>query len=746
MTKQNYRNKPMVRDAKSLLSAINSGMISRNGGRSMIKITQQWLSSLSIRWNKSLVQQLIEFYRKVAHLQTLSGTAFVVHYLKASSVLLQQSVGKQIISSTRPLKAAVGRTRNGIPRIIPSRSRSMILKGNRLYIRIWLTMLSLYRILAFPGILKTKSITDKGKMLPGEFIVDWGRFIREHFWAAIARRVHSPLAKASYERTKRGKPPLVTSYASSNFLIRTFVIAKSSPTVPKDSGLVSTSRAALGRAALSWLERAPNWKGSSQSGTSLQEAMKQWLSLTNNSPFWDLITKIGQSKYATSAPSLGKLGLKEEAAGKVRVFAMVDAFTQWALKPLHDAIMELLRSLPGDGTFDQTKPVLDLLKDKSVKGLWSFDLSSATDRLPIILQKVVLQPVLGLHLSEAWGDLLIKRPYKLKGADMYYSVGQPMGALSSWAMLALTHHSLVQYAHWIACERTGLRYNWFTKYAVLGDDLIIGDQQTALCYLELMDRAGVEISFAKSLISPNRKVGEFAKRFFVGNKDLSPVPFTEFLEAKFNLDSMLTFISKYKLKLRSITSVLGLGFRSKAQGSLLYKQYTSKRLRNLLLSATIPGKSSLSYSDLRLWWSSSGFYRFEKIPWSAIEGIIIEAILYKVLDKWGTVVKKLNLTTRRYSSIDDPVFLDNRLVHLTEWSEDKGFGRQFKDFDRLLHKIMNSPHDLSFEEILEVWDEVIRLQAVRSVEQRQNEVLIRKGLPRLLTVRNDFDKKLSKYL
>jgi hypothetical protein len=32
-----------------------------------------------------------------------------------------------------------------------------------------------------------------------------------------------------------------------------------------------------------------------------------------------------------------------------------------------------------------------------------------------------------------------------------YSVGQPMGALSSWGMLALTHHCLVQ----MAAKRSG---------------------------------------------------------------------------------------------------------------------------------------------------------------------------------------------------------------------------------------------------------------------------------------------------
>jgi hypothetical protein len=50
---------------------------------------------------------------------------------------------------------------------------------------------------------------------------------------------------------------------------------------------------------------------------------------------------------------IGKLSMKKEAAGKVRVFAMVDVWTQSLLKPLHLALFEFLKSLPNDGTFDQ---------------------------------------------------------------------------------------------------------------------------------------------------------------------------------------------------------------------------------------------------------------------------------------------------------------------------------------------------------------------------------------------------------
>jgi len=89
---------------------------------------------------------------------------------------------------------------------------------------------------------------------------------------------------------------------------------------------------------------------------------------------------------------LGKLGLKKEAAGKIRVFAMVDPITQWLLYPLHKHLFSILRSVPTDGTFNQLKPVYRLLRRVRARGLplYSLDLSSATDRLPVSLQARLL--------------------------------------------------------------------------------------------------------------------------------------------------------------------------------------------------------------------------------------------------------------------------------------------------------------------------------------------------------------------
>jgi hypothetical protein len=136
---------------------------------------------------------------------------------------------------------------------------------------------------------------------------------------------------------------------------------------------------------------------------------------------------------------LGQLAFKEEAAGKLRVFAMVDVFTQSLLKPLHDYLFEIFRRLPNDGTHDQSK-AFDLAQKlaKKYNGSFGFDLSSATDRLPVKVQSYFLTVIFGQKFGEIWQSILVgrsyfipKNDYGIPEGDVYYSVGQPMGALSS---------------------------------------------------------------------------------------------------------------------------------------------------------------------------------------------------------------------------------------------------------------------------------------------------------------------------
>jgi hypothetical protein len=69
------------------------------------------------------------------------------------------------------------------------------------------------------------------------------------------------------------------------------------------------------------------------------------------------------------------------------------------LKPLHDTLSRILRNLETDGTFHQERP-FDLLIKRVEPGrtFHCFDLSSATDRLPLELQRDIINhfnPYLG---------------------------------------------------------------------------------------------------------------------------------------------------------------------------------------------------------------------------------------------------------------------------------------------------------------------------------------------------------------
>jgi hypothetical protein len=107
------------------------------------------------------------------------------------------------------------------------------------------------------------------------------------------------------------------------------------------------------------------------------------------------------------------------------------------LSPLHETLFAFLRTLPNDATFDQQASVLRCKEKSAVAGQsFGYDLSAATDRLPISLQVSILSELFGVQYADAWKRILVDRVYSLSSKkygnyDLTYSVGQPMGALSS---------------------------------------------------------------------------------------------------------------------------------------------------------------------------------------------------------------------------------------------------------------------------------------------------------------------------
>jgi hypothetical protein len=139
----------------------------------------------------------------------------------------------------------------------------------------------------------------------------------------------------------------------------------------------------------------------------------------------------------------GQLSAKNEPAGKVRVFALVDSITQSVMKPLHIGLFKILKQIPNDGTFDQDASVARCSVKACTAGkAFSFDLSAATDRLPVSLTASIIEGLFKISdLGDAWRKVMIERDFSfVKPTSRYaidddgvyrYAVGQPMGCLSS---------------------------------------------------------------------------------------------------------------------------------------------------------------------------------------------------------------------------------------------------------------------------------------------------------------------------
>ncbi|ANA08076.1 putative RNA-dependent RNA polymerase [Rhizoctonia oryzae-sativae mitovirus 1] len=242
-----------------------------------------------------------------------------------------------------------------------------------------------------------------------------------------------------------------------------------------------------------------------------------------------------------------------EKGNKTRVIAILDYFTQEILTPFHDLVASILKKIEMDGTFDQDK-IARWVKSKTAQScvsLYSYDLTAATDRLPVWLQRRIIECLIKIdNFGLNWQLLLTDRAFDNPiGEPVKYCVGQPMGAKSSFPMLGLTHHIIVQ----IAAKRTGFQ-GLFTEYVILGDDICIADDLVAAKYKEMMIELGLTISEHKTIVSTVETsidpVAEICKRVFIGGVEVTPLPMK--LAANVTENNDLFFQFREKLSERGL--------------------------------------------------------------------------------------------------------------------------------------------------------------------------------------------------
>jgi hypothetical protein len=493
--------------------------------------------------------------------------------LKAMHVLLQQALGDFKLYDITDLKWRVGRTRSGLPKWILAQDRAKIRARDYKVIRFYLTLFSLYRVLEFPGKIKISTITDPMETRDGTSET-LARIA--HYTPIFVRMVLKFSVLPLDQRELKPRLIMKSSPNSSGTQVSTspMAIIHSFYALQRE-GLLSTLSYFV-----DFFQPKERWEWGTQPSALLKDILDRLIT--------ELPTKnIHEGEIFNAGRFAGKLGTKDEPAGKVRVFAMVDPWTQWALEPLHSYLFDLLEHIPMDGTFDQHRPVLRALESKPTEA-YSLDLSAATDRLPISIQSGIIAYLVNPEFARRWMELLVSREYYLPAIDtaVRYAVGQPMGALSSWSMLAMTHHLLVQVSAWEAgVVKPG---EWFKNYAVLGDDVVIFNQRVKKSYLRIMGDIGVKMGIAKSLLSSNGRAVEFAKRTYVDGRDVSPISLSEFIASNLKLADAIALARSYHLTFAQLLKVLGYGYQVRSTATTIHIGRLGSRVRALLLAYFLP--------------------------------------------------------------------------------------------------------------------------------------------------------------
>jgi hypothetical protein len=606
-----------------------NAMIAVKGGTPLVKVFVSLLTPLGLGVTSSRVLVVVVLLRRFYLIYKGQGVRGLVLYLKTTTVVFQQCVNGHRLTNVSPVSGVrVSRTNTGYPRIIPLIHREMIRQGDTKLMKLYLTLFNLYRVLEFDGRLKLNTITAPstatGRLDMTKHIESFVSGLKLDSVVKFDMSLH---IKNTGMFHKRMLPNFVLDWLKNRYeQLEAFPILKGAPgthTSSADESLsysVSTHPVVLTRSAISIR------------GSSFYTSFLFFINLMpNNNKIRVAFEAASTFSGLKPLPSLGKLGTKVEAAGKIRVFAMVDAWTQWIMSPIHELYFAILRKIPQDGTFDQLRP---LGASKNWKDAFSLDLTAATDRLPLNIQVDLLAAITGSRgLALSWAKILVDRDYFInyskayggKGIDKYrdhgptkrvcsfsqtlrYAVGQPMGALSSWASLAITHHYLVQYSAWEAgVARPGV---WFKDYAILGDDLVIGNRLVAIEYLRVLKDIGMEVGLHKSLISGGNLGLEFAKRTFHKGEDISPIPLTEFAAALGSISEMRSFALKFNLGFPALVKTLGYKFR--VLGSLSKRfSLLNARIKIVFLATNLPFDEGSVLEFFRVGSALSALYKID---------------------------------------------------------------------------------------------------------------------------------------
>jgi hypothetical protein len=542
-------------------SKTDAKMVSASTPEELTRILYVWVRQLAhyaeVKDPGTYVQYFIPLTKALERILINNGQMAVVQFLKISLFTLYSYIAGNPLKTTINLGIGI-RLRNGLPRDWHPNLRKMVREDHMGVIRILASLCNCYRAMEAPHpAFDVTSIQAPHPVMEGPVWEEYKIFCKD-IYPTLLRSLKCDTDfkyRSGFGHMARSAGANVTAPAIAGITLDARAWASQPENLVLQWFKLHSDKECVN--SLAHIEREHHWMTDSGSipntdpkaitkRKTLQATMARML-VSSRGPFSSLPENVDPAPYfhtqngeipeGVPIPILGRLHAIDEPAGKVRVVAICDYWTQVAMKPVHMHLFDILKRIPNDGTFDQQGRTTEYF-DKGYSPHWSFDLKAATDTIPLALYIECLAPLLrkkeesyekGRERTQLWARILTERDFLLpdRSGFVRYGTGQPMGALSSWASMAIVHHSLVQFAHYRA---TGRR-TWFQKYLVLGDDIDIScSLSVSNGYQEVCAAFRIVIGLLKSL-SSEKNVFEFANQRFCPGGNISPISLKEELSS-----------------------------------------------------------------------------------------------------------------------------------------------------------------------------------------------------------------------
>jgi len=387
--------------------------------------------------------------------------------------------------------------RNGLPKVLWS-LRPLINRGTISDIRLTMCIARVYQLIRLPVDPDLSKITNPGVVLPNNYLCSFQKYCRNWFSRMNLGSLLKTVRSKAHSTMKAGPNghALVYAHYDLSALIKDEHLLKS---IVKLNNLLGNE----------WINRM----------------------MENNV----------LPNYESMESIHSRLGFSPEGGGKTRIFAIGDYWSQFSLRPIHDTLMGILRRLETDGTYDQEQAFARILRMSKGKETFCFDLSGASDRIPLQVQTIMMSELFSSEIAEVWSSVIADRAFSHKyGEPVKWKVGQPLGLLSSWGSFALWHHIIIEYC----ADKVG--FKTFRDYSVLGDDVVIWNAAVANQYQKQMKFLGIPINQSKSVTGDStRSQIEFAKRHARDGEEISGISYNLLDKNSLrNVDELITEVNK----------------------------------------------------------------------------------------------------------------------------------------------------------------------------------------------------------